>query len=297
MELYYTDHFVLPLPTGHRFPMSKYVLLRDQISTFASTRLHEAPAASDNELTLAHSSDYVRRVVDGALTAKEQREIGFPWSPEMVERSRRSAGATIAACRSALSHGCGANLAGGTHHAHVDKGSGFCVFNDSVIAPRVLQREGLIRRALVVDLDVHQGNGTAAILRHDPSIYTFSVHGKKNFPFRKEPSDRDIELDDDTGDEFYLSVLATALPQVMAAARPDLVIYLAGADPLAADRLGRLSLSLAGLRARDELVFQQCDAAGVPIAISMGGGYAEPIELTVAAHTQTLRHAVQRYCS
>lgn len=295
VEIYYTDHFVLPLPAGHRFPMRKYSLLREQVVGFAANRLHVPDAASKRELGLAHCEDYVRRVQQGLLSTKEIREIGFPWSAQMVERSRRSAGATIGACRSALLHGCGINLAGGTHHAYAERGSGYCVFNDSAIALRVMQQEGLIRRGLVIDLDVHQGNGTAAILRHDPAHFTFSMHGGKNFPFRKEASDLDIELADDTGDTEYLDCLAHALPGVFAAARPDLVIYLAGADPLAADRLGRLALSLAGLAARDAMVFDACQRYGAPLAITMGGGYAEPIDATVAVHAQTVRAAVTRH--
>ena len=297
MRIYYTDHFVLPLPAGHRFPMRKYALLRERVAELAGDLMHEPTAATDAQLALAHSPDYIYRVSTGQLSDKEIREIGFPWSPQMVERSRRSAGATIAACRSALEQDCGVNLAGGTHHAYRDKGSGFCVFNDSAVAARTMQFEGLVQRVLIVDLDVHQGNGTAAILRDDPSIYTFSMHGAKNFPFRKEDSDLDVELLDDCDDEAYLTALDMALPRAFETARPELVIYLAGADPLAADRLGRLSLSPAGLAARDARVFDACLDADVPVAISMAGGYAEPIEQTVDVHYATVRQAVERFCT
>ena len=208
MHAYYSDHFVLPLPEGHRFPMSKYRRLRDALVSVPGIHLQEAPSATDTELLLAHDPLYVTKVITGALDAKEQREIGFPWTPAMVERSRRSVGATIAACRSALELGIGVNLAGGTHHAYREKGSGFCVFNDAAIAARVLQRKSASDlNVAIIDLDVHQGNGTAAIFRHDPTVFTLSLHGDKNFPFRKEPSDLDVPLPDGCDDLTYLDAL------------------------------------------------------------------------------------------
>lgn len=293
MQTFYTDHFVLPLPEGHRFPMAKYRLLREKVAQLPGIILKEAPAASDTELLLAHDPGYVRRVIEGALAAKEQREIGFPWTPGMVERSRRSAGATIAAARAALSEGLAVNLAGGTHHAYRDKGSGFCVFNDAAIAARALQRR--IDRSLkvaVIDLDVHQGNGTASILRNDPSIFTLSLHGEKNFPFRKEAGDLDIGLPDGCDDGMYLQALDEALDVLDQRFAPDFVIYLAGADPHEGDRLGRLSLTLGGLEARDQRVFDYARGRGIGVAVTMAGGYGHDVSATVQVHAQTVQTAL-----
>jgi acetoin utilization deacetylase AcuC-like enzyme len=294
MLIFATDHFVLPLPPGHRFPMAKYARLRERVAAIAPERMREPPAATDAELARAHDPAYVQAVAIGALDERAMRRIGFPWSPAMVERSRRSAGATIAACRSALEHGFGVNLAGGTHHAHRDFGCGFCVFNDAAVAARAMQAEGLARRVLIVDLDVHQGDGTAAIVGDDPTIHTLSMHGRNNFPFRKQSSRQDVELDDGTGDDAYLATLGTVLPLALAAARPDLAIYLAGADPYVGDRLGRLALSKAGLAARDAYVLDTLGAAGVPVAVAMAGGYAEDIDDVVDIHVATVRIALDR---
>ena len=292
MLIYATDHFVLPLPSGHRFPMAKYARLRERVTALAPDRMREPPAATDEQLARAHDLDYIAAVTSGALDERAMRRIGFPWSPAMVERSRRSAGATIAACRSALVHGCGINLAGGTHHAHRDFGEGFCVFNDAVVAARAMQAEGLAERVLVVDLDVHQGDGTAAIVGDDPTIHTLSIHGRNNFPFRKQASRQDVELDDGTGDEAYLATLRAALPLAMERSRPDLAIYLAGADPYVGDRLGRLALSKDGLASRDAFVLDTLRADGVPVAIAMAGGYAEDIDDIVGIHFTTVRLAL-----
>jgi acetoin utilization deacetylase AcuC-like enzyme len=291
LHLYYTDHFELPLPDGHRFPMDKYRRLRQAI---AVSDLHRGdpllvpPAATDDQLATCHDRQYIRRVIAGELTAAEVRRIGFPWSAKMVERSRRSSGATIAASRAALVDGIAVNLAGGTHHAQPDCGEGYCVFNDAAVAIRTLQAERLIRRACVIDLDVHQGNGTAAILSGDDSAFTFSMHGTKNFPLRKFPSDLDIDLPDGTGDEAYLQQLQAGLDVVFAAGPYDLAIYLAGADPYVGDRLGRLSLSFDGLRRRDETVLQRCRAMGLPLAIAMAGGYAPNVDDIVKIHATTI---------
>ncbi|WP_374604301.1 histone deacetylase [Niveibacterium sp.] len=296
MKLYYADEFVLPLPEGHRFPMAKYRMLREALlatGRFAASDFCIPDAADDETLQLAHTADYVRRVVCGELAADEIRRIGFPWSPEMVERSRRSTGATIAACRSALADGCSANLAGGTHHAHADFGSGFCVFNDAAVAARCMLAEGHLSRVAIIDCDVHQGDGTAAILAGDPRAFTFSMHGAKNFPFRKQTSDLDIELPDGTGDADYMAALAHGLETTFARSRPQLVIYLAGADPFEGDRLGRLALSRDGLAARDQAVFEACLAHHVPLAIAMAGGYANDIGDTVAIHCETVSRAHQ----
>ena len=294
MDAFYADHFVLPLPEGHRFPMSKYRLLRDGVAGTLGLRLCEAPAATDTQLLLAHDPVYVQKVVTGMLEPKEQREIGFPWTPGMVERSRRSVGATIAACQSALEDGIAVNLAGGTHHAYRDKGSGFCVFNDAAVAARVMQRQSAASLSIaIIDLDVHQGNGTAAIFKNDPSVFTLSLHGDKNFPFRKEPSDLDVPLADGSKDEAYLEALAGALGQLTQIFTPQLVIYLAGADPHEGDRLGRLKLTYAGLLERDRRVFEFARGRGIPIAVSMAGGYGHNIDTTVAVHRQTVLEAVR----
>lgn len=294
MQLFYTDVFVLPLPPGHRFPMEKYARLRE--SLLASGEFHEADfhlphAATDEELGRAHDPAYIRAVSAGLLPEKAQKAIGFPWSAGMVERSRRSAGATLAACRAALADGVSANLAGGTHHAFRDRGEGFCVFNDAAVAARAMQAEGRARRVLIVDCDVHQGNGTASILRGDDSIFTFSIHGARNFPFDKEQSDLDIELPDGCSDAAYLLRLNEGLDTALDLACPDLVIYLAGADPYRDDRLGRLALTFDGLAERDRTVFTHCQARRLPVAIAMAGGYARQIEDTVRIHTTTIRLA------
>lgn len=300
MKLYYADHFVLPLPEGHRFPMEKYARLRSRLlasGAFAEADFCVPDAASDDAILRAHDPAYLQRVARGTLDAAEVRRIGFPWSPAMVERSRRSAGATLAACRSALARdggtACAVNLAGGTHHAHRDFGSGFCVFNDAAIAALAMRAEGRVRRVAIVDCDVHQGDGTAAILADDPEVFTCSLHGAKNFPFRKQTSDLDIELPDETGDTAYLTALDAALQSVFERAQPELVIYLAGADPYAGDRLGRLALSIDGLRLRDERVLAACRDASVPVAIAMAGGYAEPIDDTVTIHVNTVTTAAR----
>ncbi len=290
MKLFYADHFVLPLPPGHRFPMEKYSRLRERLLAsghFAADDFRVPDAASDTELLRAHDAGYVQRVVRGTLGHDEIRRIGFPWSEAMVERSRRSAGATLAACRAALAEGWAANLAGGTHHAFRDRGEGFCVFNDAAVAALAMRAEGLARRVAIVDCDVHQGNGTAAILANRADCFTFSIHGARNFPFDKETSDLDVELPDGTSDEAYLAALDDALALVFRH-QPDLVIYLAGADPFEDDRLGRLKLTKAGLAARDERVLGECWRRNLPVAIAMAGGYARQIDDTVAIHATTI---------
>jgi acetoin utilization deacetylase AcuC-like enzyme len=300
MQAFYSDHFVLPLPPGHRFPMSKYRALRERVALEQAFRLEEAVAASDGELALAHSPAYVSAVVDGTLSAQQQREIGFPWSLSMVERARRSVGATIGAARAALKEGVASNLAGGTHHAQADKGAGYCVFNDVAVAARLMQAEWhrihrALLRVLVIDLDVHQGNGTAAIFQDDATVFTFSMHGAKNFPFRKERSDIDVELPDGCTDRPYLQQLADALESIWACHRdalPGLAFYLAGADPHEGDRLGRLKLTTEGLAQRDRVVFDALRKRGIPVAVSMAGGYGKDIADTVNVQLGTLRCAL-----
>jgi len=303
---YHSDAFVLPLPPGHGFPMSKYRLLREAVeATLPGVRLSTASPASDGELALAHDPAWIGAVTEGSLSATQQREIGFPWSERMVERSRRSVGATIMAARSALlgGEGVAANLAGGTHHACAHKGSGYCVFNDVAVAARLMQAEWhrkhrRLLRVLVIDLDVHQGNGTAAIFRDDPTVFTLSLHGAKNFPFRKEASDLDVELPDGCRDEAYLDALDGALDRVWAwhaGTPPGLAFYLAGADPHENDRLGRLKISAGGLAERDRRVLAALRRRRIPVALSMAGGYGRDIATTVEIQRQTLVAALAEW--
>ena len=296
VRAFYCDHFVLPLPEGHRFPMEKYGRLRDRLERTGSCDLRVPAAATEEDLGRVHHPDYVARVTRGSLSRDEVRRIGFPWSPQLVERSLRSVGGTVEAGRAALEEGVAANLAGGTHHAFSDRGEGFCVFNDVAVATRTLQAEERAPRVTVLDLDVHQGNGTAAIFRGDDSVFTLSVHGARNFPFHKEPGDLDVELPDGSGDDAYLSAVAGALPRALEGG-PHLAFYLAGADPFAGDRLGRLSVSKAGLGERDRLVFDACAARGIPLAIVMSGGYARDVEDTVDIHHATVTAAAVRAAS
>ena len=293
IKIFYSDPFTFPLPPGHRFPVEKYALLRHRVveNLMPSCDLHVPEAATIPQLLLAHDQSYLDKVGHGALTAKEIRRIGLPWSPELVARCKRSVGGTLSACRVAAQEGIAVNLSGGTHHAFRDHGQGYCVYNDSVIAARSMQAERRARRVVIIDCDVHQGNGTAAILAHDPTVLTFSIHGAKNFPFRKERSDLDVELPDGTDDADYLDALGVGLEEALALARADLAIYLAGADPFIGDSLGRLGLSKAGLAQRDRLVLSRCRAAGIPVAVVMAGGYARNIQDTVDIQLETVRLA------
>lgn len=253
--------------------------------------LHEPDRAERDDLLLVHTADYVDRFTQGRLSSDEVRKLGFPWSAALVERSYRATGGTLAAARHAVGHGVAMNLAGGTHHAFPAHGEGFCVFNDVAVAIRVLQRDGVIGRATVIDLDVHQGNGTHAVFAGDTSVFTFSMHGGKNYPFHKVPGCLDIELPDRTGDDEYLDRLCATLPRVLEQSRPDLVVYIAGADPHSSDRLGRLDLSFEGLARRDTFVIEQCREVGIPVAVTISGGYGDPISATVEVHTMTARIA------
>jgi acetoin utilization deacetylase AcuC-like enzyme len=304
MRVFHSDQFVLPLPAGHSFPMSKYRLLREAVERdLPGIRVLEAWPASDGELALVHAPLYVSAVAEGLLSRAQQREIGFPWSQRMAERARRSVGATIAAARAALAEGLAANLAGGTHHAFADRGSGYCVFNDVAVAARLMQAEWhrsqrRLLRVLVIDLDVHQGNGTAAIFRDDPTLFTLSLHGAKNFPARKEDGDLDVELPDGCGDAEYLAALDTALAEVWRRhgdALPGLVFYVAGADPHEDDRLGRLKLSFDGLAERDRRVFSALRQRRIPVAVAMAGGYGRQVDSTVAVHRRTLLEALDSW--
>ena len=294
MHVFYADQFVLPLPEGHRFPMSKYRLLRERVQAeLTGLELRVPEPASDADLRRAHTAGYVDRVVGGEVEARAWRRVGFPWSPELVERSRRSVGGTLGAARRALEDGSSVNLAGGTHHAFADRGEGFCVFNDVAVATRVLQAERRLERVLVVDLDVHQGNGTASIFRDDPSVFTLSLHGARNYPFKKEESDLDVPLPDGTGDEDYLAALEAALDRALPTAGADFVFYLAGADAFVGDRLGKLSVTRAGLERRDRMLFERCRDAGLPVAVVMAGGYAPDVDETVAIHLSTVSLALK----
>jgi acetoin utilization deacetylase AcuC-like enzyme len=297
MHIYYAATHIQTLPPGHRFPMGKYELLRQRLAAeLPQLRLALAEPASSGELALVHTPGYIEAVVNGSLSSAAQREIGFPWSEGMVERARRSVGATISAARTAMQEGVAANLAGGTHHAYAGKGSGFCVFNDVAVAARLLQAESarVSRHSLqvaVIDLDVHQGNGTANIFQHDPSIFTMSMHGAKNFPFRKESSDLDIELLDGCGDEEYLAQLDLGLQKLALRCQPGLIFYLAGADPHEGDRLGRLQLSFEGLRQRDQKVLQWAADKSIPLAMAMAGGYGKDIADTVQVQMNSFTEA------
>ncbi|MFZ1398456.1 MAG: histone deacetylase [Candidatus Promineifilaceae bacterium] len=295
MKIFSYDHLTFPLPASHRFPVEKYRLLRQRTNDLVGIELHTPSPAPVFHLRKAHTPEYVDRVLNGRLSPEEIRRIGLPWSPELVERVLASVGATTAVCRIALNDGIAISLGGGTHHACRAEGQGFCIFNDIMVALRVMQAEGRIRRALVVDCDVHQGNGTAEIAQGDSTIFTFSLHGEKNFPYRKISGDLDIGLPDKTGDEDYLAALRTGLTIALARSQPDMVVYLAGADVHERDRLGRLALTKAGIAARDQLVLARCQQAGLPVAITMAGGYGRDIQDTVEIQFQTVQLALAAY--
>jgi acetoin utilization deacetylase AcuC-like enzyme len=291
-RLFYCDHHSFPLPAGHKFPVAKYGVLRGLLAIDGFFQFEPAPLVSEAVISLAHDPGYVRSFVEGTLDPSRMRRIGFPWSEALVRRTLASAGGTLAATEQAISTGLGGNLAGGTHHAFRGEGSGFCVFNDIAIAIFSLRARGLVRRAAVVDLDVHQGDGTAAIFAEDADVFTFSMHGRNNFPFRKQRSTLDVELADGTGDVEYLNALSGALPRVFDF-RPEVVFYQSGVDALADDRLGRLALTHEGLKQRDRMVMQCCRGHGVPLVITLGGGYARPISRTAEAHANTFRTAAE----
>ena len=294
MRLFHTDLFVLPLPEGHRFPMKRYRLLRERLEAsgvFSAEDIGVPPAASDDQLRLIHTEDWIRRVTDGTLTTDELRRLGFPWSVQMVERCRRSTGATIAASRSALEDGVAANLAGGTHHAFADRGAGYCVFNDVAVAARTMQSEGRIQKALVADGDVHQGDGTAFLFQGDDSVRTFSLHAAKAFPARKMIGDVDIELPPGADDSLYLEQWALGLERAATDFEPDIVYFLAGADPFVGDTLGGLAVSKPGLAERDRLLLDLCRTNRWPLVVVMAGGYAVNIDDIVDIQFQTIIEA------
>ena len=286
-RLWYCDHHEIPLPPGHKFPMRKYRLLRDLLRADGYYTLEPAPAADRAAIERIHDPPYVSGFLEGTLDPRVMRRIGFPWSEGLVRRTLASVGGTLAATADALATGYGGNLAGGTHHAFRGEGSGFCVFNDIAIAIRHVGR-----RAAVVDLDVHQGDGTALIFEDDPTVLTLSIHGAGNFPFRKQRSRIDVELPDRTADDEYLRRLEEVLPRVFDF-QPEIVFYQSGVDALAGDKLGRLALTHDGLRQRDRMVMESCRRHGVPLVITLGGGYADPIERTAEAHANTFRMAAE----
>lgn len=295
MHISYSDRYMVPLAHTHPFPMSKYRLVRERLleeGSITHQHLIEPPLASDEDILLVHTEEYWFRCVRGGLTAQEVRRIGFPWSEGLVSRSRAAVQGTILAAKNALRDGVASNLAGGTHHAYPDHGEGYCVLNDIAIATRVLWRDGLVERVAVIDCDVHQGNGTAAIFQDDPDVFTFSIHGEKNFPARKEQSKLDIHLPDGVSDNEYLAILRERIPGILDNFRPDFVFYQAGVDPFERDRLGRLKLTLGGLKRRDELVITACRDRDLPLVTTMGGGYAKDIGDTVEAHCNTVRVAL-----
>jgi acetoin utilization deacetylase AcuC-like enzyme len=294
VRAFFCDTYEVPLPPGHRFPISKYRLLRERLvaeRVLAAEELEESGLIDRSSLLLVHTPEYLDAIFSGTLSEGDQRRLGFSWSEALVARSRASVFGTVAAGRAAVRDGMAGNLAGGTHHAYADHGTGFCVFNDIAVAARTLQRDGLIDRALVVDLDVHQGDGTAAIFAGDESIFTFSMHGAKNFPFRKQRSSLDVDLPDGCGDSQYIAALEEHLPAVIDRARPHILFFQAGVDPLEHDLLGRLKISPAGLRLRDRIVANAARNQGIPLVLTLGGGYARPIALSVEAHLGTWREA------
>lgn len=290
--------YTLPLPEKHRFPMEKYQLLPEQLlyeNTLNETQFFSPEPLSGAEMLLVHSADYVERMLGNTLSNKELRTIGFPRSEALIHRERVIMQGTVQAARLALEHGIAANIAGGTHHAFADRGEGFCLMNDFALAATILLREKRVQNILIFDLDVHQGNGTAHIFRDDPRVFTFSMHGRHNYPHHKEKSDIDIELEDGTGDREYLKLTAEWIARALDMATPDIVFYLCGADVLATDKLGRISLTREGCRLRDRLVLETCRKNGVPLCFAPGGGYSPRLADIVEAHANTFRLAAELY--
>jgi len=294
LSLFYCDHHHFPLPPGHKFPLAKYRLIRERLERDPRFRLQPSHFATRQALLRIHAEEYVDNFLAGTLPTQVMRRIGFPWSRELVDRTLASAGATLLATASALDCGFGGTLAGGTHHAFQSEGAGFCVFNDLAVAIAAARAERGIVRAAIIDLDVHQGDGTAAIFEADPNVFTLSIHGARNFPLRKQRSVLDVELPDATSDDVYLQALRPALQRVWDFG-PELILFQSGVDALATDRLGRLSLSQSGLARRDTAVIEHAHRCSIPLVVTLGGGYSDPIEQTVSAHTQTFLQAADVY--
>ena len=294
-QLFYSPYYYADIGEDHVFPIKKFELVRDVLvreGTLQPNEIVEPEPAKLEDLHLVHTKDYISRLVNGTLTTKEIRKLGLPWSESLVRRSFHAISGTIEATKIALVDGVSSNLAGGTHHAYPDRGEGFCVLNDVAVAIRVLQRDNLAKRFLIVDCDVHQGNGTAFIFKNDESVFTFSMHGAKNYPLHKEQSSLDLELPDKTSDMEFLETLSEALPRIFSH-NPDIIFYLGGADPFEKDKLGRLSLTIKGLRLRDEMVLEFAKSKDVPIVTTMSGGYAADINDTVEIHANTIRAVKQ----
>lgn len=299
MDVYYSDKYTLELPEGNRFPMTKYALLRAYLMDHQILKPDElklSPLASDEILALAHTTDYIEAVRTGTVSVEIIKRIGFPWSKALYERSCATVGGALSAAKSALRDGIAGNLAGGTHHAHADRGEGYCVFNDIAVVTRYLQKESLAKRIAIIDLDVHQGNGNSSILKNDSGVFVFSIHGEKNYPFKKIPSHLDIALPEGATDEMFLSALEAGMKEVSDFS-PDFIFYQMGVDPLKEDTLGKMDLTFEGLMKRDEVVLQFAKTRGLPLSLALGGGYAKPIELTVEAYANTYRVAKRVYGS
>ena len=295
-RLFFTDHYLITLPEGHKFPSRKYGLVRDLLRDDGRFQFEPAPIPASEVIQLAHDPNYVRSFVAGSLPPASMRRIGLPWSDVLVKRALASVGGTLCAAQDALKLGWGGTLGGGTHHAFRSEGAGFCIFNDIAVTIQFLRTTGLIRNAAVIDLDVHQGDGTAEIFRDDPEVFTLSIHCNSNFPFRKQQSTLDVALRDGVKDAEYLDRLNEVLPQVLDW-RPEIVFYQSGVDGLATDVLGHLALTHEGLIARDRLVMQTMRQAGIPLVLTSGGGYSRPIELSADAHANTYRTAEQVFAA
>lgn len=294
LKIFHSDRYVPPLPEGHRFPIQKYQLIREQLlyeGTIEAHQLEESFPVAESDILAVHAAEYWAAIRDVRLSKRQVRKIGFPQSAQLVDRSRRSCQGTLSAALHALNHQIGMNIAGGTHHAYADSGEGFCLLNDFAITATHLLTHDLVQKILIIDLDVHQGNGTAKIFEDDSRVFTLSMHGKDNYPLHKENSDLDIPLVSLTGDDPYLTLLSEVLQQVIDEQKPDLILYQAGVDVLESDRLGKLSLSLRGCRERDHLVLSACHTRQIPVAVSMGGGYSVRLADTVEAHSNTFRVA------
>lgn len=289
LKVFYTDKYRVPLPDGHRFPMTKYRLTREYLlanNILKESELFEPDIATQEEILLVHSEDYYESFRTGSIGEKAIRRLGLPWSYDLFLRSLASVGGSLSSAKSALQNGVAGNLSGGTHHAFRDYGEGYCVFNDFAIVSTYLQKNNLAKKIAIIDLDVHQGNGTASLLKNNKDVFILDVHGEKNYPYEKIPSTLDVSLPDNTGDEQYLSILENKL-SIVFDFEPDIVLYLAGVDPLKEDALGRLALTKDGLRERDYMVLNECKKRNIPVSIALGGGYAKPIEITVESYAQT----------
>ncbi len=298
LKIAYDPIYAHPLPEGHRFPMIKYELIPEQLlyeGSISTENLFAPAACPDEIILLTHTTAYLEKLKDQTLSAKEQRSIGFPQSPELTTRELIITQGTIDCCRFAFENGVAMNVAGGTHHAFADHGEGFCLLNDFAVAATYLLDQQRCHQILIIDLDVHQGNGTAKIFEHELGVFTFSMHGRHNYPFHKEKSNLDVELEDGTGDDLYLQMLQRNLADILRSIHPDFAFYLSGTDILSTDKFGKLKISMEGCRQRDEIVFRSLKEKKIPCAVSMGGGYSADIKIIVEAHCNTFRTALSIY--